>query len=81
MEKKAKQLNILVVALASLTALSVFFLARERRRRKQKSPQSRCYLRADHTKPQCGFKRVLADNTYSPFKHLNLLNDPQEGIK
>ncbi|XP_008230060.1 PREDICTED: protein RRP6-like 3 isoform X1 [Prunus mume] len=78
MEQKAKQLKILVVALASLTALSVFFLARERRRRKQKCPQSRCYLRADHTKPQCGFKRVLADNTYSPFKHLNLLNDPQE---
>lgn len=78
MEKKAKQLKILVVALASLTALSVFFLARKRRRRKQKCPQSRCYLRADHTKPQCGFKRVLADNTYSPFKHLNLLNDPQE---
>lgn len=66
MEKKEK-LKMIVVALASLSALSVFFLYRRRR----KCPQTLCYLR-DDPKPQHGFKRVLADNSHSPFKHLNL---------
>ncbi|XP_009353284.2 protein RRP6-like 3 isoform X2 [Pyrus x bretschneideri] len=79
MEAKGSNLKIAVVALASLTALSVFFFARHRRRRRNANcPLSRCYLRADHLKPQYGFKRVLADNSYSPFKHLNLNGSPED---
>ncbi|KAK9924540.1 hypothetical protein M0R45_032905 [Rubus argutus] len=74
MEKKEK-LKMIVVALASLSALSVFFLYRRRR----KCPQTRCYLR-DDPKPQHGFKRVLADNSHSPFKHFNL-DDSNDGDK
>ncbi|KAM1218417.1 hypothetical protein TB2_045540 [Malus domestica] len=79
MEAKGRNLKIAVVALASLTALSVFFFARHRRRRRNANcPLSRCYLRADHLKLQYGFKRVLADNSYSPFKHLNLNGSPED---
>ncbi|KAM1429436.1 hypothetical protein ACFX2I_045633 [Malus domestica] len=79
MEAKGRNLKIAVVALASLTALSVFLFARHRRRRRNANcPLSRCYLRADHLKLQYGFKRVLADNSYSPFKHLNLNGSPED---
>ncbi|KAB2613614.1 hypothetical protein D8674_035930 [Pyrus ussuriensis x Pyrus communis] len=79
MEAKGRNLKIAVVALASLTALSVFFFARHQRRRRNANCRlSRCYLRADHLKPQYGFKRVLADNSYSPFKHLNLNGSPED---
>ncbi|KAM2916670.1 hypothetical protein FF1_045557 [Malus domestica] len=79
MEAKGRNLKIAVVALASLTALSVFFFARHRRRRRNANcPLSRCYLRADHLKLQYGFKRVLADNSYSPYKHLNLNGSPED---
>lgn len=55
--------------IVSLAAISIYFTARHRRRRKQNSPQSLCYLHAE-PKPQYSFKRVLADNSYSAFKHL-----------
>ncbi|KAH9623814.1 hypothetical protein KSS87_012413, partial [Heliosperma pusillum] len=42
-----------------------------RRRRKIKLPKNSCYL-ADQVKPQSNFKRVLADNSYSSFKHLSI---------
>ncbi|GAV66978.1 HRDC domain-containing protein/DNA_pol_A_exo1 domain-containing protein [Cephalotus follicularis] len=61
----------IAMAIASFVALSILFTSQYRRRRKQKCPATSCYLRTDH-KPQCTFKRVLADNSYSPFNHLKL---------
>ncbi|KAF8108761.1 hypothetical protein N665_0104s0078 [Sinapis alba] len=60
----------LAITVASLVAATVLFVAEyRRRRRKQTSSVSSCYLHSDK-KPQFGFKRVLADNSYSGFKHL-----------
>ncbi|XP_023531755.1 protein RRP6-like 3 isoform X1 [Cucurbita pepo subsp. pepo] len=65
LHRKAK----IALVVASLAALTIYFTAR--RRRKQRSVRSSCYLRDDQ-KPQYAFKRVLADNSYSAFKHLKL---------
>ncbi|XP_024451575.1 protein RRP6-like 3 isoform X5 [Populus trichocarpa] len=80
MEYKDK-LKIAALTIASLAALSsVIFLVTSsskhyrRRRRKQQQQQkqsSSCYLQS-HQKPQLSFKRVLLDNSFSQFKHLNL---------
>ena len=61
----------LAITVASLVAATILLAAeyRRRRRRKQTSSPSSCYLHSD-MKPQFGFKRVLADNSYSGFKHL-----------
>ncbi|XP_038703884.1 protein RRP6-like 3 isoform X2 [Tripterygium wilfordii] len=59
----------LAVTVVSLVALSVLFTKVYRRRRKQKGTPGSCYLHTD-PKPQHTFKRVLANNSYSPFKHL-----------
>ncbi|CAN6843024.1 unnamed protein product [Brassica oleracea] len=60
----------LAITVASLVAATVLFAAEyRRRRRKPTSSPSSCYLHSE-TKPQFGFKRVLADNSYSGFKHL-----------
>ncbi|KAL5797871.1 hypothetical protein ACOSQ2_002691 [Xanthoceras sorbifolium] len=68
MEKRDK--IKIAITIASLAAISIFFTAQYRRRRKQKCTPSSCYLQTDQ-KPQHNFKRVLADNSYSPFKHAN----------
>ncbi|KAL9453654.1 hypothetical protein AB3S75_009292 [Citrus x aurantiifolia] len=69
MEKKAK--IKIAITIASLAAISILFTRQQRRRRKlnQRSQYS-CYLQSE-PKPQHNFKRVLADNSYSPFKHAN----------
>ena len=60
----------LAITVASLVAVTVLLAAEyRRRRRKPTSSPSSCYLHSE-TKPQFGFKRVLADNSYSGFKHL-----------
>ncbi|KAG2308845.1 hypothetical protein Bca52824_028593 [Brassica carinata] len=60
----------LAITVASLVAATVLFVAEyRRRRRKPTSSPSSCYLHSDK-KPQFGFKRILADNSYSGFKHL-----------
>ncbi|XP_024003641.1 protein RRP6-like 3 isoform X2 [Eutrema salsugineum] len=64
----------IVITVASLVAATVLFVAeykRRRHRRKQTSSLSSCYLHSE-LKPQFSFKRVLADNSYSGFKHLKL---------
>ncbi|XP_010469591.1 PREDICTED: protein RRP6-like 3 isoform X2 [Camelina sativa] len=70
-KEKAK----IVVTVASLVAVTVLFVTEYRRRRshrrKQIFPLSSCYLHSE-MRPQFGFKRVLADNSYSEFKHLKL---------
>ncbi|CAN6996582.1 unnamed protein product [Brassica rapa subsp. trilocularis] len=67
----------IVITVASLVAATVLLVAEYRRRRhgrKQTSSPSSCYLHSE-TKPQFGFKRVLADNSYSGFKHMKKLDD------
>ncbi|GKV33136.1 hypothetical protein SLEP1_g41676 [Rubroshorea leprosula] len=67
MEHSKKKL-IILLSIASVAALSIIF---RRRRQKKNRRAARCYLHTD-PKPQYTFKRVLADNSYSPFNHLNL---------
>lgn len=64
-------------AIASVAAISIYFAAWYRSRRKQKSSTSSCYLHFE-PKPQYAFKRVLADNSYTAFKHLKL-NQSSDG--
>ncbi|XP_020884168.1 protein RRP6-like 3 isoform X2 [Arabidopsis lyrata subsp. lyrata] len=64
----------IVITVASLVAVTVLFVAEYRRRHRKKqtsSSLSSCYLHSE-LKSQFGFKRVLADNSYSEFKHLKL---------
>ncbi|KAI7757526.1 hypothetical protein M8C21_017072 [Ambrosia artemisiifolia] len=52
-------------------AVATILLANKiRKKRKQKNITS-CYLKSE-AKPQHSFKRVLANNSYAPFKHLKL---------
>ncbi|KFK31126.1 hypothetical protein AALP_AA6G071200 [Arabis alpina] len=67
----------IVISIASLVAATVLIVSEYRRRKhqsKQTSSLSSCYLHSE-LKPQFGFKRVLADNSYSGFKHLKKLED------
>ncbi|XP_038887745.1 protein RRP6-like 3 [Benincasa hispida] len=59
----------IALVVASFAALTILFTAG--RRRKRRSVRTSCYLRDDQ-KPQYAFKCVLADNSYSQFKHLKL---------
>lgn len=68
---ESKEKIKIVVAIASFAVLSIFFTAQYRKRRYRKCTQSSCYLHTE-PKPQYSFKRVLADNSYSAFKHLKL---------
>ncbi|RVW97387.1 Protein RRP6-like 3 [Vitis vinifera] len=68
---ESKEKIKIVVAIASFAVLSIFFTAQYRKRRYRKCTQSSCYLHTE-PKPQYSFKLVLADNSYSAFKHLKL---------
>ncbi|KAA3463468.1 protein RRP6-like 3 isoform X2 [Gossypium australe] len=69
-DKKDKMKMLLTIV--SVAAISIFFTAHlfSRRRRKQRRSEIRCYLHSE-PKSQLNFKRVLADNSYSPFNHFN----------
>lgn len=70
-EMESGQRLRVVLAVASLAALTLFFALQHRRRRKQERRSGSCYLWTD-SKPQHTFKRVLTDNSYAPFKHLKV---------
>ncbi|KAI4384967.1 hypothetical protein MLD38_003048 [Melastoma candidum] len=73
MGSRGKEKLKLLIAVASVAFLTAFFAARLRRRRKQRRGSVSCYLHADQElKLQYTFRRVLADNSYSPFKHLRV---------
>ncbi|XP_042519265.1 protein RRP6-like 3 [Macadamia integrifolia] len=61
-----------VAAIACFAVISVFMTTQYRRKRRAFKASSKkfCYLETEE-KPQSIFKRVLADNSYTPFKHLN----------
>ncbi|XP_060958940.1 protein RRP6-like 3 isoform X3 [Cannabis sativa] len=73
MDRLGGKLKVLL-SIVSVSALSILIIAEYRRRRTLKCPRSSCYLQADH-KPQFSFKRVLADNSYSLFKHFKITTD------
>ncbi|KAK2980699.1 hypothetical protein RJ640_011319, partial [Escallonia rubra] len=77
MENKSK-IKVAVAIACCWAAISVLLAAR-RKKRKQKQEQSSkpCYLKTEQ-KPQHAFKRVLADNSYSQFKHLKLHTPSKE---
>ncbi|GAB4825189.1 Protein RRP6-like 3, variant 2 [Ancistrocladus abbreviatus] len=66
------------VAIACLAAVSLYLAAQHRKRRSRKQSRISCYLDTETTKPQYGFKRILADNSYSSFKHLSLKDSNNE---
>jgi cation-transporting P-type ATPase D len=79
LKEKAK----VVITVASLVAVTILFVTeyrRRRQRRKQTSSLSSCYLHSE-LKPQFGFKRVLADNSYSEFKHLKLVDASSSSLE
>ncbi|KAL9301414.1 Protein RRP6-like 3 [Arabidopsis thaliana] len=79
LKEKAK----VVITVASLVAVTILFVTeyrRRRQRRKQTSSLSSCYLHSE-LKPQFCFKRVLADNSYSEFKHLKLVDASSSSLE
>ncbi|KAL5978634.1 hypothetical protein ACLOJK_029751, partial [Asimina triloba] len=78
-ERGRREMKLKVMlAIACLGAISIFLAARYRRRSKEEEEKENAgneFSSSDccpdfETKPQNGFKRVLADNSYAPFKHL-----------
>ncbi|WJX49922.1 hypothetical protein P8452_36297 [Trifolium repens] len=60
-----------IATITTAAIISIIFTVRRRTRRKQlESSSNSCYSHSEQ-KPQCAFKRVLADNSYAPFKHLS----------
>ncbi|XP_017253586.1 protein RRP6-like 3 isoform X1 [Daucus carota subsp. sativus] len=80
MENKEKmKIAVAAACLAATITVIVATLYRKPRKNKQHLTDSdsfSCYLKTKH-KPQHSFKRVLADNSYSPFRHLNLNSSSQ----
>ncbi|CAJ1979053.1 unnamed protein product [Sphenostylis stenocarpa] len=66
-----------VATVAAVAAIMSIFSAARRRKQRQSCSGS-CYLHSEQ-KQQSAFKRVLADNSYTPFKHLS--NNQLEGYK
>ncbi|KAI3809814.1 hypothetical protein L1987_19414 [Smallanthus sonchifolius] len=54
-----------------VAVVSILMANKFRKQRKRKQNVSSCYLKSE-AKPQHNFKRVLANNSYAPFKHLKL---------
>ncbi|KAJ4976897.1 hypothetical protein NE237_002003 [Protea cynaroides] len=61
-----------VAVITCFAVISIFITTQYRRKRRDfKSSSTKfCYLENEQ-KPQSNFKRILADNSYTPFKHLN----------
>lgn len=61
----------IVYAIACVAAISLFLTFEHRKRRNRRPKKISCYLEGE-SKCQSSFKRVLVDNSFAPFKHLNL---------
>lgn len=73
------KIAIAVACLAATISVIVVTIYRKPRKNKQQlTDSSSCYLKTKQ-KPQHSFKRVLADNSYSQFKHLNLSTSQTNG--
>lgn len=70
-------IKLAFTTLACFAAISFFLSSQYIKQRRRKLALNSCYLKTE-IKPQDTFKRALADNSYSPFKHLKL-NDLNNG--
>ncbi|KAK3003903.1 hypothetical protein RJ639_018639 [Escallonia herrerae] len=71
MENKSK-IKVAVAIACCWAAISILLAARHKKRKQKQEQSSKpCFLKTEQ-KPQHAFKRVLADNSYSQFKHLKL---------
>ncbi|XP_071726113.1 protein RRP6-like 3 isoform X2 [Rutidosis leptorrhynchoides] len=70
MDNKIK-MKLAITISSCLAVISILLANRYRKQRKRKQNLSSCYLKSE-AKPQHNFKRVLANNSYAPFKHLKL---------
>ncbi|XP_021837310.2 protein RRP6-like 3 isoform X1 [Spinacia oleracea] len=68
MGQKHLKISIAIV-IVCVSAISLYFTTVDRRRRRRN--RLSCYLSFEF-KPQSNFKRVLADNSYSQFKHFKV---------
>ncbi|GAB2256784.1 hypothetical protein Droror1_Dr00022843 [Drosera rotundifolia] len=83
MESKQK-LKLALTAACVFGALSIYLAATtlyRKRRNRNRNRRSSCYLEIEEGKPQYRFKRVLADNSYSQFKHLNRTDEADKNVK
>ncbi|KAG9150036.1 hypothetical protein Leryth_010093 [Lithospermum erythrorhizon] len=77
MEKMKVALSIIAAALLTVAISSYWFRIKQNKEKtKKKGRSSICYLERESSKPQEKFKVVLADNSYSQFKHLNVNEHP-----
>ncbi|KAL9259092.1 RRP6-like 3-like protein [Drosera capensis] len=82
MESKQK-LKLSLTAACVFGALSIYLAATtlyRKRRNRNKNRRSSCYLKIEEGKPQYRFKRILADNSYSQFKHLNRTDEADKNV-
>ncbi|XP_068644349.1 protein RRP6-like 3 isoform X2 [Aristolochia californica] len=68
MESRDKLRVVLGIACLAAAAAAITYYGTRKRRSKHGQTRVSCYLQAEN-KPQKSFKRVLADNSYGPFKH------------
>ncbi|CAN0897001.1 Protein RRP6-like 3 [Linum grandiflorum] len=67
MDERKYRIRIAVTLISLAAAVTVAFTYRRRRKAKERY-RSSCYLHAEG-KPQFGFRKVFADNSFSHFKH------------
>ncbi|KAL4555569.1 hypothetical protein LXL04_038192 [Taraxacum kok-saghyz] len=65
--------------ISCLAVVSILLANKFRKQRKRKQNIGSCYLKSE-AKPQHNFKRVLANNSYSAFKHLKLDDDSSSDL-
>ncbi|XP_010689638.2 protein RRP6-like 3 isoform X2 [Beta vulgaris subsp. vulgaris] len=58
----------IALTILCISAISLYLTVEHQKRRKRRASKTPCYLSSEF-KPQSSFKRLLADNSYSPFKH------------
>lgn len=69
----------IAITISCLAVVSILLASKFRKQRKRKQNIGSCYLKSE-AKPQQNFKRVLANNSYSPFKHLKLDDDSSSDL-
>ncbi|XP_009770912.1 protein RRP6-like 3 isoform X1 [Nicotiana sylvestris] len=77
--KESLKLAVKLTIATCLTVAISIFIAKsfQKVRKHNRKKKHSCYLNAE-IKPQASFKRVFADNSYSQFKHLKLVNSNED---
>lgn len=72
--EKIKTIVFTIACFSAILATSHYYY-QKRRKQKKSSQNNLCYLVKDNSKPQNSFKHILADNSYTQFKHLKRNQD------